>query len=100
MVVSGCLQGRLGPGRLHHCMRLVGMAERALGLASQRALQRTAFGRPLAGQGGLREVLGRQRVALEGARLLVLNAADALDRCVAYWSGRGCRSRQWICCCC
>ncbi|WIA34790.1 hypothetical protein OEZ86_013093 [Tetradesmus obliquus] len=72
-------QGRLGPGRLHHCMRLIGMSERALRLAATRALQRNAFGQPLAAQGGLREVLARQRVALEGARLLVLNAAEALD---------------------
>ncbi|KAF8061385.1 Acad10 [Scenedesmus sp. PABB004] len=81
-------QGRLGPGRLHHCMRLVGMAERALGLAARRALSRAAFGGPLAAQGGLREVLARQRVALEGARLLVLNAADALDR-VGHKAARG-----------
>jgi acyl-CoA dehydrogenase len=60
-------------------MRLIGAAERALSLAAQRALQRVAFGRPLAAQGGLREVLARQRVALEGARLLVLNASHALD---------------------
>eukprot|EP00775_Hariotina_reticulata_P010196 gene10196-10357_t len=81
-------QGRLGPGRLHHCMRLVGMAERALHLAATRSLQRSAFGRPLAAQGGLREVLARQRVALEGTRLLVLNAAEALDR-VGHKAARG-----------
>eukprot|EP00878_Enallax_costatus_P017701 GHUV01018597.1.p1 GENE.GHUV01018597.1~~GHUV01018597.1.p1 ORF type:complete len:389 (+),score=92.28 GHUV01018597.1:215-1381(+) len=81
-------QGRLGPGRLHHCMRLIGMAERALALASQRALQRVAFGRPLAAQGGLREVLARQRIALEGARLLVLNASEALDS-VGHKAARG-----------
>jgi alkylation response protein AidB-like acyl-CoA dehydrogenase len=81
-------QGRLGPGRLHHCMRLVGMAERALALAAQRSLQRVAFGRPLAAQGALREVLARQRVALEGARLLVLNASSALDS-VGHKAARG-----------
>lgn len=72
-------QGRLGPGRLHHCMRLMGAAERGLQLMAERAQSRVAFGRPLAAQGALREKLARCRVALEGARLLVLNAAHALD---------------------
>lgn len=72
-------QGRLGPGRLHHCMRLIGAGERGLELMAQRALARVAFGRPLAAQGGLREKLARLRVELEGARLLVLAAAHALD---------------------
>jgi alkylation response protein AidB-like acyl-CoA dehydrogenase len=72
-------QGRLGPGRLHHCMRLVGAAERGLQLMVARATSRVAFGRPLAAQGGLREKLARCRVALDGARLLVLAAAHALD---------------------
>jgi acyl-CoA dehydrogenase len=72
-------QGRLGPGRLHHCMRLVGAAERGLQLMAQRAASRVAFGKPLAAQGALREKLARCRVALDGARLLVLQAAHALD---------------------
>jgi len=72
-------QGRLGPGRLHHCMRLIGAGERGIELMAQRALSRVAFGRPLAAQGGLQEKLARCRVSLEGARLLVLSAAHALD---------------------
>lgn len=72
-------QGRLGPGRLHHCMRLIGAGERGLQLMAERAMSRVAFGRPLAAQGGLREKLARCRVSLEGARLLVLAAAHALD---------------------
>lgn len=72
-------QGRLGPGRLHHCMRLIGAAERGLELLVSRSLQRRAFGKPLAAQGGLREVLARRRVEVDGARLLVLQAAHALD---------------------
>jgi acyl-CoA dehydrogenase len=73
-------QGRLGPGRLHHCMRLVGAAERGLELMAERALARVAFGKPLAAQGGLREKMARLRVSLEGTRLLVLQAAHALDK--------------------
>lgn len=72
-------QGRLGPGRLHHCMRLIGAGERGLELMAARARERVAFGKPLAAQGGLREKLARCRVSLEGARLLVLAAAHALD---------------------
>ncbi len=68
-------------------MRLVGMAERALALAAGRALSRSAFGGVLAAQGSLREVLARQRVALDGAKLLVLNAAHALDWCVCGGGG-------------
>ncbi|KAI8470744.1 MAG: acyl-CoA dehydrogenase [Monoraphidium minutum] len=81
-------QGRLGPGRLHHCMRLMGAGERALELMATRALARVAFGRPLAAQGGVREKLARCRVALEGARLLVLQAAYALDE-VGHKEARG-----------
>lgn len=73
-------QGRLGPGRLHHCMRLVGMAERALELAAERAIQRRVFGQYIAEHGAFIADLARRRVELEGARLLVLDAADKLDR--------------------
>jgi len=73
-------QGRLGPGRLHHCMRLVGMAERALELASERAVGRKVFGKYLAEHGAFIADLAKRRIELEGARLLVLDAASKLDR--------------------
>lgn len=72
-------QGRLGPGRVHHCMRLIGLAEMALDLACQRATTRTAFGRPLANLGGNRERLAQARIAINQARLLVLHCAWKLD---------------------
>ena len=72
-------QARLGPGRLHHCMRLVGAGERALALAAARARRRRAFGGRLADLGGLQHDLARARVGLDGARLLVLHAAHVLD---------------------
>lgn len=72
-------QGRLGPGRLHHCMRLIGMGERALELASARAKSRVAFGKPLAENGAVLQRLGQCRVTLDGARLLTLQAAHELD---------------------
>ncbi len=72
-------QGRLGPGRVHHCMRLVGLAERALELACTRATSRVAFGRPLADLGGNRERIADARIAIEQARLLVLRTAWLLD---------------------
>jgi acyl-CoA dehydrogenase len=72
-------QARLGPGRVHHCMRLIGMAERALELMCRRALRRTAFGRPLADQGVIREWIAESRVRVEQARLLVLKAAWLMD---------------------
>lgn len=72
-------QGRLGPGRLHHCMRLIGMGERALELASDRAKSRVAFGAPLARNGNVLQRLGQSRVTLDGARLLTLQAAHSLD---------------------
>jgi acyl-CoA dehydrogenase len=72
-------QGRLGPGRLHHCMRLIGAGERALECWADRAKSRVAFGAPLAALGGLRADFARRRVQLDAARLLVLDAAAALD---------------------
>lgn len=72
-------QGRLGPGRIHHCMRLIGLAEQALELACKRALKRQAFGRPLARLGGNAERIAEARIAIEQARLLVLKAAWCLD---------------------
>jgi acyl-CoA dehydrogenase len=75
----GVAQARLGPGRVHHCMRLVGMAERGLELACQRANRRVAFGRPLASQGVVREWVAEARVRIEQARLLVLKTAWLMD---------------------
>jgi acyl-CoA dehydrogenase len=72
-------QARLGPGRIHHCMRLVGMAERALELMCRRALDRAPFGRPLAEQGVVREWIAESRVRIEQSRLLVLKAAWLMD---------------------
>jgi acyl-CoA dehydrogenase len=72
-------QSRLGPGRVHHCMRLIGLAEVALELACRRAVKRTAFGKPLANLGGNRERIAQARAAIDQARLLVLNAAWLLD---------------------
>ncbi|WP_226434948.1 acyl-CoA dehydrogenase family protein [Rhodococcus yananensis] len=72
-------QGRLGPGRIHHCMRLVGLAEHALELACRRGLERTAFGKRLIDLGGNRERIADARIAINQLRLLVLNAAWLLD---------------------
>jgi acyl-CoA dehydrogenase len=72
-------QARLGPGRVHHCMRLIGMAERALELLCQRVLRRSAFGRPLAEQGVVQEWIAESRVRIEQARLLVLKTAWLMD---------------------
>jgi acyl-CoA dehydrogenase len=72
-------QGRLGPGRVHHCMRLIGQAEVALELAVKRGLSRTAFGKPLVKLGGNQERIADARIAIDQARLLVLNAAWKLD---------------------
>lgn len=73
-------QGRLGPGRLHHCMRLIGAGERALELMLLRSLSRSVFGKHIAEQGGFQQRYASARIELDGARLLVLRAADALDR--------------------
>jgi acyl-CoA dehydrogenase len=73
-------QGRLGPGRVHHCMRAIGLAERALELACRRATERTAFGKPLASLGGNRERIANARIAINRSRLLVLHAAWLLDQ--------------------
>jgi acyl-CoA dehydrogenase len=72
-------QARLGPGRIHHCMRLIGMAERALDLMCTRALERTAFGKPIASQGVVGEWIAEARVRIEQARLLVLKTAWLMD---------------------
>ncbi|GHC41502.1 acyl-CoA dehydrogenase family protein [Streptomyces cinnamoneus] len=72
-------QARLGPGRIHHCMRLIGMAERAIELMCRRAAARTAFGKPLARQGVVQEWIADARVAVEQLRLLVLKTAWLMD---------------------
>lgn len=72
-------QARLGPGRIHHCMRLIGMAERALSLMCQRASTRIAFGKPIASQGVVADWIAESRVRIEQARLLVLKCAWLMD---------------------
>jgi acyl-CoA dehydrogenase len=72
-------QGRLGPGRIHHCMRLVGVAERALEAMCRRVTTRVAFGKPLAEQTVTQERIAEARIAIEQARLLTLRAAWAMD---------------------
>jgi acyl-CoA dehydrogenase len=73
-------QGRLGPGRIHHCMRIVGQAQRALEYMAHRVENRVAFGRKLADQGSIRQDVARSFCEIEMARLLTLKAADAMDR--------------------
>jgi acyl-CoA dehydrogenase len=72
-------QGRLGPGRIHHCMRLIGLAERALEAMCRRVKARVAFGKPLAEQGTIRADVAESRMALDQARLLTLKAAYLMD---------------------
>lgn len=73
-------QARLGPGRIHHCMRAIGMAERALDLMTVRSINRVAFGKPLAQQGVVQQQIAESRLEIEQARLLTLKAAWMIDR--------------------
>lgn len=72
-------QGRLGPGRVHHCMRLIGMAERALEMMCRRSEQRVAFGAPIANNGVTLERIANARIDIEQTRLLVLKTAHLMD---------------------
>jgi acyl-CoA dehydrogenase len=72
-------QGRLGPGRIHHCMRLIGAAERALEKMCLRTKSRTTFGKPVSEQGVTQERIAESRILIEQARLLTLNAAHRMD---------------------
>jgi acyl-CoA dehydrogenase len=73
-------QGRLGPGRIHHCMRAIGQAESALEMMCKRALEREAFGKPLAQLGANYDIIAECRMEIEQARLLCLKAAWKMDQ--------------------
>ncbi|REJ09013.1 acyl-CoA dehydrogenase family protein [Halobacillus trueperi] len=73
-------QSRLGPGRIHHCMRAIGAAERAIELLCRRAAEREAFGTPLAEKGVIREIVAESRMEIDQARLLTLHAAQKMDQ--------------------
>jgi acyl-CoA dehydrogenase len=72
-------QARLGPGRIHHCMRAIGLAEKALELMGMRAWMRTPFGKPLAEQGVVQDQIAESRIAIETTRLLTMKAAWLMD---------------------
>src|SRR3984893_12177045 len=78
-IAAKALSNSLGPGRIHHCMRLIGVAERALETLCQRALSRHAFGRNIADHGVIRQCIGEERVEIDQARLLTLHAAHMMD---------------------
>jgi acyl-CoA dehydrogenase len=73
-------QGRLGPGRIHHCMRSIGQAQRALEIMARRVENRVAFGKKLSDQGSIRQDVAKSFCEIEMARLLTLKAADQMDR--------------------
>ncbi len=72
-------QGRLGPGRIHHCMRQIGAAERALKMMIERSMERVAFGKPLVNLGGNRDIIANARINIDMARLLVMKTAFLID---------------------